>query len=284
MPPPSSGGIALIQMLNVLENFDISKLEHNSLEYLNILISTMDYAFFDRAKYLGDPEFFEVPQNMLTSKKYALEIFKNIKAKKPAPKANIKFTESEETTHFSIIDKWGNVVSNTYTLNTAYGSGIVPTGTGILMNNEMDDFSLKPGYPNAYGLVGSEANKIEPSKTPLSSMSPIIVFQNNKPLLISGSPGGSTIITTVLQEIINVLDFGMNLEESSKQSRIHYQNLPDIVFHEDLKFEIIEILSKRKKLAKRKLGETHSILLYDKNIEAVSDNRRPDGKASTILQ
>ena len=115
-------------------------------------------------------------------------------------------------------------------------------------------------------------------------MSPIIVFQNNKPLLISGSPGGSTIITTVLQEIINVLDFGMNLEESSKQSRIHYQNLPDIVFHEDLKFEIIEILSKRKKLAKRKLGETHSILLYDKNIEAVSDNRRPDGKASTILQ
>ena len=284
MPPPSSGGIALIQMLNVLENFDISMLEHNSLEYLNILISTMDYAFFDRAKYLGDPEFFEVPQNMLTSKKYALEIFKKIKAKKPAPKANIKFLESEETTHFSIIDKWGNVVSNTYTLNTAYGSGIVPTGTGILMNNEMDDFSLKPGYPNAYGLVGSEANKIEPSKTPLSSMSPIIVFQNNKPLLISGSPGGSTIITTVLQEIVNVLDFGMNLEESSKQSRIHYQNLPDIVFHEDLKFEIIEILSKRKKLAKRKLGETHSILLYDKNIEAVSDNRRPDGKASTILQ
>tara|TARA_Y100000816_G_scaffold134297_1_gene94857 strand:+ start:5552 stop:7084 length:1533 start_codon:yes stop_codon:yes gene_type:complete len=284
MPPPSSGGIALIQMLNVLENFDISKLDHNSLEYLNILISTMDYAFFDRAMYLGDPEFFEIPQNMLTSKKYALEIFKNIKAKKPAPKANIKFLESEETTHFSIIDKWGNVVSNTYTLNTAYGSGIVPTGTGILMNNEMDDFSLKPGYPNAYGLVGSEANKIEPRKTPLSSMSPIIVFQNNKPLLISGSPGGSTIITTVLQEILNVLDFGMNLEESSKQSRIHYQNLPDIVFHEELKFEIIEILSKRKKLAKRKLGETHSILIHDNNIEAVSDNRRPDGKASTILQ
>ncbi len=284
MPPPSSGGIALIQMLNVLENFDISKLSHNSLEYLNILISTMDYAFFDRAKYLGDPEFFAVPQNMLTSKKYAQEIFKNIRAKKPAPKANVKFLESEETTHFSIIDKWGNVVSNTYTLNTAYGSGIVPTGTGILMNNEMDDFSLKPGFPNAYGLVGSDANKIEPRKTPLSSMSPIIVFLKNKPILISGSPGGSTIITTVLQEILNILDFGMNLEESSQQSRIHYQNLPDIVFHEELKFEIIEELSKRKKLAKRKLGETHSILLDNNNIEAVSDKRRPDGKASTILQ
>ncbi len=130
---------------------------------------------------------------------------------------NVNIFEGEETTHFSIVDKWGNAVSNTYTLNTAYGSGIVPFGTGILMNNEMDDFSSKPGYPNAYGLVGSEANKIEPKKTPLSSMSPVIVFQDKKPFLITGSPGGSTIITSVLQEILNVLDFQMSLEESSKK-------------------------------------------------------------------
>ena len=129
----------------------------------------------------------------------------------------MKILEGEETTHYSVLDKWGNVVSNTYTLNTAYGSGIIPTGTGILMNNEMDDFSSKPGYPNAYGLIGSEANKIEPKKTPLSSMSPVIVFLDENPYLITGSPGGSTIITSVLQEILNVIDFQMSLEESSKK-------------------------------------------------------------------
>ena len=135
---------------------------------------------------------------------------------------NINIIEGEETTHFSIYDKWGNAVSNTYTLNTAYGSGIIPTGTGILMNNEMDDFSSKPGHPNTYGLIGSEANKIEPKKTPLSSMSPAIVFRDERPYLITGSPGGSTIITSVLQEILNILDFQMSLEESSKKNRIHF--------------------------------------------------------------
>ena len=284
MAPPSSGGIALVQMLNILENVDLRKLGHNSKEYLKILISAMDYAYNDRAKFLGDPEFFNVPQDLLISKKYADEIYYQIQKKKLPPKVNVKITEGEETTHFSIVDKWGNAVSNTYTLNTAYGSGIIPTGTGILMNNEMDDFSSKPGHPNAYGLIGSKANKIEPKKTPLSSMSPVIVFRDEKPYLVTGSPGGSTIITSVLQEILNILDFQMSLEESSKKSRIHFQHLPDILFHEQFDESLIKSLKKEKKLIKRKLGEIHSILIREDILEAFSDKRRPDGKASAIYK
>ena len=284
MAPPSSGGIALIQILNILENIDLNNLDHNSEEYLKILISAMDYAYRDRAKYLGDPDYFKVPQDLLTSKKYAEDIFQLIQEKKSPSKMNINIFEDEETTHFSIVDRWGNAVSNTYTLNTAFGSGIVPFGTGILMNNEMDDFSSKPGFPNAYGLVGSEANKIEPRKTPLSSMSPVIVFHDNKPFLITGSPGGSTIITSVLQEILNVLDFQMSLEESSDKSRIHFQHLPDILFYEKLDNRLVKNLEKDKKLVKRKLGEIHSILLKKDGIEAFSDKRRPDGKASSFYK
>ena len=284
MAPPSSGGIALVQILNILENIDLSKLNHNSEEYLKILLSAMDYAYKDRAKYLGDPDYFRVPQDLLTSKKYAYEIFQEIQENKISPKVNINIIEGEETTHFSIYDKWGNAVSNTYTLNTAYGSGIIPTGTGILMNNEMDDFSSKPGHPNTYGLIGSEANKIEPKKTPLSSMSPAIVFRDERPYLITGSPGGSTIITSVLQEILNVLDFQMSLEESSEKSRIHFQHLPDILFHEQFDGSLIESLKKEKKLINRKLGEIHSILIRKDIVEAFSDKRRPDGKASAVYK
>tara|TARA_B100002019_G_scaffold285769_1_gene295244 strand:- start:339 stop:1073 length:735 start_codon:yes stop_codon:yes gene_type:complete len=244
----------------------------------------MDYAYKDRAEYLGDPDFFEVPQELLTSKKYADDIYQKILEKKLPSRAIVNIEEGEETTHFSVIDKWGNVVSNTYTLNTAYGSGIIPTGTGILMNNEMDDFSSKPGYPNAYGLIGSEANKIEPKKTPLSSMSPVIVFHNEKPYLVTGSPGGSTIITSVLQEILNVLDFQMSLEESSNKSRIHFQHIPDVLFHEQFDESLIESLKKEKRLVKRKLGEIHSILIKEDSLEAFSDNRRPDGKASSVYK
>ena len=284
MAPPSSGGIALVQILNILENVDLSKFEHNSEKYLKILMSAMDYAYRDRAKYLGDPDFFKVPQDLLTSKEYARDIYLQIREKKLLSKVNVKILEGEETTHFSILDKWGNAVSNTYTLNTAYGSGIIPNGTGILMNNEMDDFSSKPGYPNVYGLIGSEANKIEPKKTPLSSMSPVIVFRNDKPYLITGSPGGSTIITSVLQEILNVLDFQMSLEKSSEKSRIHFQHLPDILFHEQFDGNLIESLRREKKLINRKLGEIHSILIKNDVVEAFSDNRRPDGKASSVYK
>ena len=284
MAPPSSGGIALIQILNILENIDLNKLEHNSEKYLKTLIAAMDYAYKDRADYLGDPDFAEVPQELLTSKKYAEGIYQLIKKKKEPSKINVNIIEGEETTHFSIVDKWGNAVSNTFTLNTAYGSGIIPSETGILMNNEMDDFSSKPGYPNTYGLIGSEANKIEPKKTPLSSMSPTIVFRDKKPYLITGSPGGSTIITSVLQEILNIIEFNMTLEESSKKSRIHFQHLPDILFHEELDESLIESLKKEKKLINRKIGEIHSILLKENGLEAFSDERRPDGKASSVYK
>ena len=283
MPPPSSGGIAIIQMLNILENFDIKNLTHNSLEYIYLLKNIMSFAYADRSVFLGDPDYFNIPVNELISKDYAKKIAKKIKIKETSQvQPGMLFKESDETTHFSIIDKWGNSVSNTYTLNSAYGSGIVAKGTGILMNNEMDDFSQKPGYPNLYGLVGSEANKIEPKKSPLSSMSPVIVTKNNIPYLITGSPGGSTIINSVFQEIINILDFEMTLEESSNKNRIHYQWQPDIIFYEDLKPDILKELEGDFTLRKRKLGEIQSILKTSDGYKGYSDSRRPDGKSIEI--
>ena len=171
-------------MLNILENFKIEQYSHNSAEYIHLLKNIMGFAYADRSVFLGDPEFFEVPFKKLISKEYALKISEKIKNDEAIEiKPGLLINEKDETTHFSIVDKWGNSVSNTYTLNGAYGSGVVAKGTGILMNNEMDDFSQKPGYPNLYGLVGSEANKIEPKKSPLSSMSPVIVTLEDMPYL-----------------------------------------------------------------------------------------------------
>ena len=178
MSLPSSGGIVLSQALNILENFNLSSYEYNSLEYNRLLTEAMRFSFADRSEFLGDGDFNNFEISRLTSKKYAKSlstIIKNSESKILIDTPGEYLNESEETTHFSIIDSMGNAVSNTYTLNTAYGSGIIAKGTGILMNNEMDDFSQKPGYPNLYGLIGSEANKIEPKKSPLSSMSPVIV-------------------------------------------------------------------------------------------------------------
>ena len=283
MPPPSSGGIAIIQMLNILENFKIEQYSHNSLEYINLLKNIMGFAYADRSVFLGDPEFFEVPVKQLISKEYALKISEKIKNDEAIEiKPGLLINEKNETTHFSIVDKWGNSVSNTYTLNGAYGSGVVAKGTGILMNNEMDDFSQKPGYPNLYGLIGSEANKIEPKKSPLSSMSPVIITFEDMPYLITGSPGGSTIINTVFQEIVNVLDFKMSLEDSSESKRIHYQWQPDIIFYEGLNYDVLSKLEKKFLLKKRKLGEIQSILKTSKGYKGYSDKRRPDGKAVEV--
>ena len=283
MPPPSSGGVAIIQMLNILENFDVKNISHSSLEYILLLKNIMSFAYADRSVFLGDPDYFNVPVDELVSKNYARKIAEKIKNKETTKiQPGMLIKESEETTHFSIIDKWGNAVSNTYTLNGAYGSGIVAKGTGILMNNEMDDFSQKPGYPNLYGLIGSEANKIEPKKSPLSSMSPVIVSKDNMPYLITGSPGGSTIINSVFQEIINILDFEMSLEESSNKNRIHYQWQPDIIFYEDLKPEVLKELEYDFILRKRKLGEIQSILKTSEGYRGYSDLRRPDGKSIEI--
>ena len=279
MPLPSSGGIAIIQMLNIIENFDLKNYSHNSLDYIRLLTKIMSFAYADRSEYLGDEDFFDVPKEKLISKKYAAEISKKIKSgEKITVEPGIYFYEGDQTTHFSVIDFDGNVVSNTYTLNTAYGSGIVAKGTGILMNNEMDDFSIKPGTPNAYGLIGSEANKIEAKKSPLSSMSPTIIFENSKPVLITGSQGGSMIINTVLQEILNVLEFDLKLSESNKKNRIHYQWKPDVLFYEDLDEKLIEILEKDLRLYQRNIGETQSIALENDEYKGWPDHRRPDGK------
>ncbi len=279
MPLPSSGGIAIIQMLNIIENFNLKNYSHNSLDYIKLLIKVMSFAYADRSEYLGDEDFFDVPKEKLISKKYAAEISKKIKSgEKIIVEPGIYFYEGDQTTHFSVIDFDGNVVSNTYTLNTAYGSGIVAKGTGILMNNEMDDFSIKPGTPNAYGLIGSEANKIEAKKSPLSSMSPTIIFENSKPVLITGSQGGSMIINTVLQEILNVLEFDLKLSESNKKNRIHYQWKPDVLFYEDLDEKLIETLEKDLRLYQRNIGETQSIALENDEYKGWSDHRRPDGK------
>lgn len=241
MPPPSSGGVHMIQMLNILEGWDLAAVGHNSAAYIHRLVESMRRAYADRSSYLGDPDYFPVPVAELTDKKYATELRQQIDLHKASRSEDIRpgldgasgANESTETTHFSTWDKWGNVVSNTYTLNFSYGSGISVSGAGFLLNNEMDDFSAKPGSPNGYGLVGGVANAIEPGKRPLSSMTPSIVFDAaGAPILATGSPGGSTIITIVMQMVLNVIDFDMNVAEATAASRIHHQWLPDTVFYE----------------------------------------------------
>lgn len=188
MPPPSSGGVHIVQMLNVLEQYPLHQLGLNSAATLHLMTETMKHAYADRSEYLGDPDFFNVPVDQLTNKAYAKKIASQIDLKHATPSSQIKpgklaNYESPQTTHYSVVDKWGNAVSNTYTLNFSYGSGLVAAGTGILLNNEMDDFSAKPGSPNGYGLIGGEANSVQPHKRPLSSMTPTIVMKDNKPLL-----------------------------------------------------------------------------------------------------
>ena len=237
MSPPSSGGIHIIQMLNILEHIDLASMGHNSAASLHWLIAVMQQAYADRATYLGDSDFIKVPIQGLSSKAYAAQLFKKLDSEQARPASaiqagNAPVYESPETTHFVVIDKAGNVVSNTYTLNFSFGSGISVNGAGFLLNNQMDDFSAKAGVANAYGLIGGSANAIEPHKRMLSSMSPTIINKNGKPLLILGSPGGSRIISTVLQVILNVLDHNMNIQTAVNAPRIHQQWLPDTVFIE----------------------------------------------------
>ena len=232
MPPPSSGGIHIVQILNILENANLKKTGHNSAASIHHMAEAMKYAYADRSKFLGDPDFADIPQKALTSKTYAKSLSQKINPNKTIPSTNIRpgnptDYESDQTTHYSVIDKHGNAVAVTYTINFSFGSGIVVDGAGFLLNNEMDDFSAKPGVPNAYGLIGGEANAIEPHKRMLSSMSPTIVLKDGKPILITGSPGGSRIITTTLQIILNVIDHSMNIQEAVNAVRVHHQWLPD---------------------------------------------------------
>lgn len=238
MGPPSGGGVILSQSLNVLENFEFAKDHWNSSSYIHKLVETFKYAYADRSKHLGDPDFYPVPLVELLNKDYGQRIFAQI-GENATPSSEIsptnfpKYDESQETTHYSVIDKVGNAVSVTTTINSAYGSKVVVEGAGFLLNNEMDDFSSKPGEPNQFGLTGSEANKIEPNKRMLSSMTPTIILKNEKPVLILGSPGGSTIPTAVLQVIMNYLVFGMNIQTAVNAPRIHHQWLPDKIDYEE---------------------------------------------------
>lgn len=232
MPPPSSGGVHIIQMLNILSGYDLQSDGHNSADYIHKVAETMRRAYADRSKYLGDPDFFDVPVVALTEQDYAdhlrttIDLERATPSSEVAPAENLPY-ESPQTTHYSVMDRDGNAVSVTYTLNFSYGSGYSVDGAGFLLNNEMDDFSSKPGSPNGYGLIGGVANQIEPGKRPLSSMTPTIVRKDGKAVLATGSIGGSRIINAALQMILNTVEFDMNVAEAVAAPRFHHQWLPD---------------------------------------------------------
>ncbi|MDC6462124.1 gamma-glutamyltransferase [Flavobacteriaceae bacterium] len=238
MSLPSSGGILIGQILKSIEDYDIKSFGHNSVEAVQLMVELERRAYADRSHFMGDPDFMNLPVYELIDKKYVNERMKNFSWDKATPSSEVKhgniiINESDETTHYSIIDKYGNSVSVTTTLNNSYGSKVFVEEGGFFLNNEMDDFSSKPGYPNFYGLIGSEANSIKAGKRMLSSMTPTIVLKNNKPSLIVGTPGGSTIITSVLQTILNVYEFDMDIQDAVNAPRFHHQWLPDVVIFEE---------------------------------------------------
>lgn len=285
MPPPSSGGVHLVQMLNILEQFPLQQWGANSAQTLHYLAESMKLAYADRSKYLGDPDFVHVPVAGLSSKPYAKMLAQQISATTARPSASIQPNnpipyESDQTTHYSVTDQHGNAVSVTYTLNFNFGSGIVAAGTGILLNNEMDDFSAKHGVENAFGLIGGDANAIAPYKRPLSSMTPTIVLKNQKAWLVTGSPGGSRIISTVLQTLINSIDFQMNPAEVAAVPRIHHQWLPDeIRVEKGISADTLELLKQKghKIVQKSTMGRTQTIQILPDGIYGYSDPRNPDG-------
>ena len=289
-PPPSSGGTHIIQILNILEGWDPNTWGHNSAAYLHHLTEAMKLAYADRSRYLGDPDFTEVPVAALTDKAYAERLRKRINPERATPSAEIQpgidlGYESSDTTHYTVADRHGNVVSNTYTLNFSFGSHIAVPGTGMLLNNEMADFAAKPGYPNAFQLIESEANSIAGGKRPLSSMTPTMVFKDGEPWLATGSPGGSIIITAVLQTIINAIDFDMNIASAAAATRVHHQYLPD-----QLRLErgispdtrrLLEAMGHNLVDTRRTLGRTQSIVRENGLLFGATDTRRPGGWVAT---
>jgi len=289
MPPPSSGGVLLVQMLNMLEPYELGKLGFGSTDTAHLMIEAQRRAYADRAEFLGDPDFVDVPAQQLTTKEYARTRFADFDPAKATDSAAIGAgswpEESPQTTHFSVVDKDGNAVSMTTTLNRSYGNRIVIPGTGILMNNEMDDFSSKPNTPNSYGLIGRDANEIAPGKRMLSSMTPTIVTLDGDLVMLTGSPGGSTIINTVLEVVINVLDHGMGAEQAVASPRFHHQWLPDNVRYETGAFSD-EVANELKAMGHKGLsgsgfgiGDANTIVRKDGMLEAVSDPRNVGGVA-----
>ncbi len=283
MPPPSSGGIALGQLLKIIEPYDMKALGFQSAAAVHLITEAERRVYADRAHYLGDPDFINVPQETLLDSTYLTRRMADFNPRQASKSQNIRYgtTESEETTHYSIVDSYGNALSVTTTLNGSYGSHTVVRGAGFILNNEMDDFSIKPGTPNLYGLVGAEANKIEPGKRMLSSMTPTIISQNGKLKMVVGTPGGSTIITSVFQIIINVLDFEMDINKAVQSPRFHHQWLPDVIY-----CETDAIQTKQRKILesightfknREPLGRVEGILI-DKNntIHGAADHRGDD--------
>jgi gamma-glutamyltranspeptidase/glutathione hydrolase len=284
MPPPSSGGVHVLQMLNILEPFDVEGMGAGSADSVHLLAEAMRLAFADRSKHLGDPDFYPVPVEWLTGKEYGKALAETIDMNRARPSDEVlpgvaPAPESPDTTHFAIIDASGNVVSNTYTLNLSYGSGIAVDGAGFLLNNEMDDFVAKPGVPNAFGMLGGEANAIEADKRPLSSMTPTIVFADGEPWFATGSPGGSRIITTVLQMIVNVVDHGMNIAEATAAPRMHHQWYPDVLSLEDGyspdTIRLLEAKGHSLRTDSFTIGSLQSVALKDGVYRGASDTRRP---------
>ena len=279
MPPPSSGGVELIEMLNILEGYDLAHAD--AAQELHLLVETMKRAYADRALFLGDPDSVSVPVARLISKNYAAGWRATIDPARATPASEIRaggtvMPEGRNTTHFSIVDRFGNAVSNTYTLNFSYGVGLVAEGTGILLNNELDDFAAKPNAPNAYGLLGAEANEPGPGKRPLSSMTPTIVLKDGKPFLVTGSPGGSRIITAVLQVMVDVIDRGMDIASAVSAPRVHNQWMPDQVFAEPgLPGDLVAALQARgdKVVPQRPFTSANSIEITPEGFVGAADPR-----------
>lgn len=286
MPPPSSGGTHLVQILNMLEQWPLAQWGQNSAQTLHHMAESSKLAYADRSEYLGDPDFVKIPLKGLTSKSYAESLSKTIDPNRARPAKEIKTGqpqpyESDQTTHYSVVDKAGNAVAVTYTLNTNFGSGIVAKGTGILLNNEMDDFAAKPGVANAYGLVGGDANAVAAKKRPLSSMTPTLVLKDGKPTLVTGSPGGARIITTVLQTVVNTIDFGNNPAEAAAAPRVHHQWTPDeLRVEKGLSPDTLALLKQRGHniAVKPSMGRTQTIQIRNGMLYGYSDPRNPDGQ------
>ena len=286
MPLPSSGGLILALMLNMIEQLELNLSDPHTAENVQKISEIMQIAYSLRSIYMADSDFYKVPEKEFLSKERAKQLLKNINLTRMSKAEDydpIKFKFKENTTHYSIVDGYGNIVSTTTTLNTAFGSGIIIKDTGILMNNEMDDFSASPNQPNYFGLLGTHANRIEPLKRPLSSMTPTIVFNKDKPYLVTGAQGGSRIITAVLQVILNYYEFGLSPEDAVYKSRYHHQWLPEHLMYEyfddELKEKLIEmgfILYQRPATYDFSNGITSSIMFEDDNLVGVSDFRSDD--------
>jgi gamma-glutamyltranspeptidase/glutathione hydrolase len=290
MPAPSSGGTHVIQMLNILENFPLADMGAESADALHLMAEAMKFSYADRSKYLGDPDFVKVPTETLVSKTYAEDIASKISLDRAlssdeiAP-GELTIYESDETTHYSVVDDEGNMVGNTYTLMFSFGSGVVIEGTGILMNNNMGNFTLRSDIPDAFGLMGSENNLIRPNRRPVSSMSPVLVSKDGKPMLMTGSPGGSKIISANMQMILNVLEFGMNIADASVAPRIHHQWRPDTLEIESgvSPDTVSRLIDKGQsiKFSQRSanMGSLQTVMWRDGFFYGYSDPRRPGAGA-----